>query len=53
MKSDHSRQASSSEALRPPTSESEGMFDDAGNSGEEEVDKDCDDAFPLHVSMAS
>jgi len=42
---------SSLEASRPPTSESEGMFDNAGNSGEEEVDED--DTFPLHVSTAS
>ena len=28
----------------PPTSESKGMFDDTGNSGKEEVNKD--DGFP-------
>ena len=39
-----SRQDSSLEASRPPTSDSEGMFDDPGDSGKEEVDNDerCD-----------
>jgi hypothetical protein len=51
-KSDRSRRGSSSEASRPPTSESEGMFDDmAGDSGKEEVDND--DNFPAHVSTSS
>jgi len=42
---------SSSEASQPPTSESKGIFDNAGDSGEEEVDED--DTFPLHISVAS
>lgn len=51
-KSDRSRRGSSSEASRPPTSESEGMFDDiVGDSGEEEVDNDDD--FPSHLSVSS
>ena len=47
-KSDRSRRGSSSEASRPPTSEFKGMFDDAGDSGEEEID--VDDTLPPHVS---
>ena len=42
----------SSEASRPPTSESEGTFDDmVGDSGEEEVDND--DNFPSHLPMST
>ena len=40
-----------SEASQPPTSESKGMFDEAGYSGEEEVDKDGE--FPSYVSISS
>ena len=50
-RSHRSRQDSSSEASRPPTSDSEGMFDNPGDSGEEEVD-DNDD-FPRRVSVSS
>lgn len=50
-RSHRSRRDSSSEASRPPTSESEGMFDDPRDSGEEEVDEDGD--FPRHVSVRS
>ncbi|KAF8808311.1 hypothetical protein BYT27DRAFT_7241718 [Phlegmacium glaucopus] len=50
-RSHRSRGDSSSEASQPPTSESEGMFDDPGNSGEEEVDDDSN--FPRHVSVSS
>ena len=40
-----------SEASQSPTSESKGMFDKAGYSGEEEVDKDNE--FPSYVSISS
>ena len=44
--------ASEGPAQKPRNpSESKGMFNDVCDSGEEEVDKD--DAFPLHISMAS
>jgi len=51
-RSHRSRRDSSSEASRPPTSESEGMFDDPGDSGEEEVDDDDED-FPRQVSRGT
>ena len=50
-RSRRSQQDSSSEASRPLTSDSEGMFDDPGDSGEEEVDDDDD--FPQCVSVSS
>ena len=51
-KYNHSQQGLSSEASRPLTSESKGMFDDmVGDSGEEEVDND--DNFPSHLPMST
>ncbi|KAF8803277.1 hypothetical protein BYT27DRAFT_7260312, partial [Phlegmacium glaucopus] len=50
-KSDCSQQWSSSDASRPPTSESEGMFDDRGDSGEGEADDDDD--LPQHIFTSS
>ena len=47
----HSWQDSSLEVLQPPTSDSEGMFDNPGDSGEEEVDNN--DNFPQCVSISS
>ena len=46
IKSRRSRHGSSSEASRPPTSESEGVFD-------VNEDNDDDDEFPAHVSTSS
>ena len=48
--SHHSRQYSNLEASWPLTSESEGMFDNQGNSGEEEVDNDN---LPQHIFAPS
>ena len=50
-RSHHSWWDSSSEALQPLTSDSEGIFDNPCDSGEEEVDNDGD--FHQHVSMSS
>ena len=49
----HSWQDSSSEALQPPTSDSEGMFDNPGDSGEEEVDNDDNflNVFPFLLAV--
>lgn len=57
MRSQHSRRVSSSEASRPPTSESEGMFDHSlrGNSSGEDsegFDNDSED-LPVHISISS
>ena len=51
FKSHCSRRDSSLEASQPLTSDSEGMFDDPHDSGEEEVDDDGD--FPRNVSVSS
>ncbi|EDQ98486.1 uncharacterized protein LACBIDRAFT_300213 [Laccaria bicolor S238N-H82] len=44
-----SRRGSSSEASRPPTSDSKGLFDDPNDSGEEEVDED--DTSPVVATL--
>jgi hypothetical protein len=46
IKSRRSRHGSSSDASRPPTSESEGVFD-------ANEDNEDDDEFPAHISTSS
>jgi len=48
IKSHHNRHGSSSEPSRPPTSESEGVFD-----ANDDDDDDDDDEFPARVSTSS
>jgi hypothetical protein len=55
IRSQRSRHVSTSEASRPPTSDSEGMFDHSqrGNSsGEEDLDNDSED-LPVNISISS